>query len=336
MAMANKRARRSKADMTILREAIAAIVEANRPLTIRHLFYLMVRDRHIEKDERDYERVITLAGTMREEWLARYRLEQYYAMKSGDPRRAAFDLDTLIARAGERDSDGNFVSVVIPFGDDYIVDAGRWARKPQTYASMKEALRDAAYGFRRDPWADSPIYVQFFCEKDALAGLICEVTDPWGVPLDVMRGDGSKTSLHKCAKAIEANDRPAMLYFLGDFDVKGQTIIKSAVERLRRYAINVDIQYEVLAVTQDQIVKYNLPTRPEKTDASREAVELDALPPQILRDLINAAIERHVDHDAFEQLKVKERRERTIIEGIAINLPAVQQFLEDGGAFDPE
>jgi hypothetical protein len=74
-----------------------------------------------------------------------------------------------------------------------------------------------------------------------------------------------------------------------------------------------DIQYEVLAITEDQITEYDLPTRPEKTDASREAAKLDAMPPQILRDLINDAIKRHIDHDAFKQLRVAEMSERTIM-----------------------
>jgi hypothetical protein len=57
-----------------------------------------------------------------------------------------------------------------------------------------------------------------------------------------------------------------------------------------------------LLSTEDQIDEYDLPTRPEKTDASREAVELDALPPEVLRQLINDAIERHVPRRELEVL----------------------------------
>jgi hypothetical protein len=67
------RTRRSKEEIRELREAIADIVEEHRPLTVRHLFYLMVAGRFIAKTEDEYRNVVVrLAGKMREEWLARH------------------------------------------------------------------------------------------------------------------------------------------------------------------------------------------------------------------------------------------------------------------------
>lgn len=40
--------------MAELRKAMAAIVEEHRPLTVRHLFYLMVSQKLIEKTEGEY------------------------------------------------------------------------------------------------------------------------------------------------------------------------------------------------------------------------------------------------------------------------------------------
>ncbi len=137
-----------------------------------------------------------------------------------------------------------------------------------------------------------------------------------------MRGDCSKTFLWENAKAIEAEDKPTFLYFLGDYDVKGQQIIKSAFERIRRYTTDSEISYEILAITVDQIAEYNLPTRPEKTDASSaKAVELDTLPPEILRTLINRAIERHIPRRAIESLRVVENSERELFTRIVNRLP---------------
>ena len=39
--------------------------------------------------------------------------------------------------------------------------------------------------YRRDLWAAMPVYVEVWCEKDALAGVIMEETYPWHVPLMV-------------------------------------------------------------------------------------------------------------------------------------------------------
>jgi hypothetical protein len=92
--------------------------------------------------------------------------------------------------------------------------------------------------------------------------------------------------------------------------VKGQQIIQSAVERIRRYAAGAEIDYEILAITAAQIAEYSLPTRPEKTDASRDAVELDALPAAILRRLINQAIESHMPNT--RPRGPRRRSERTV------------------------
>ena len=59
-------------------------------------------------------------------------------------------------------------------------------------------------------------------------------------------------------------------------------------------------QASEVAVTERQIVELNLPTRPTKKSDSRsknwngdDSVELDAIPPNLLRQLVRDAIERH-------------------------------------------
>jgi hypothetical protein len=52
---------------------------------------------------------------------------------------------------------------------------------------------------------------------------------------------------------------------------------------------------------------------PEKTDASKDAVELDALPPAILRQLIKEAIEDHISARDIEVIRVAEKSERSIL-----------------------
>jgi hypothetical protein len=62
-------------------------------------------------------------------------------------------------------------------------------------------------------------------------------------------------------------------------------------EGIRRYAPGLDITVELVALTKDQIERWNLPTRPTKKSDVRakkwgrdESVELDAIPPQLLQD----------------------------------------------------
>lgn len=216
---------------------------------------------------------------------------------------------------------------LIPFGEEYIVDAGRWIRKPKSHTSMEDAIRDTAEFYRRDLWTQQPVYVAFFCEKEAIADLVYQETSEYDVPLAVIRGDSSKTFLWQQAKVIEREGKPAILYFLGDYDKKGRQIIESAVERIRRYAPDADIDYTVLAINKWQIKEYKLPTRPEKTNRRQRAVEIDALPPEVLRALIRNAIEQHIPQHQLDVIRAGEESERELGLKIADNLPMVKQYL---------
>ena len=339
--MADKRDRRSKDEMLTLRRALVEIVNGHRPLTVRHLFYLAVAAYLIEKAEVDYKNVIIrLAGQMREDWLLAQGgwWQQYHLAQRLFGKKNVVDDQEVV--------EAMLSSYIIPFGREYIVDAGRWIRKPESHASVEDALRDTARYYRRALWSRLPMQVHFFGEKDAIADLVYQETAIYDVPLAVMRGDSSKTFLWECAAAIQTNRRtvseqelahnikhaskPAFLYFLIDCDDKGRQIIKSAVERIRRYAgPHCDINWEILAVTEEQIEKYKLPTRPEKNDASRKAVELDALPPNILRELVRNAIGQHVPKEELTVLEAAEKSERSLMMQIAGKLPDIAEFLSD-------
>jgi hypothetical protein len=335
--MADKRERRSKDDIMKLRKALVQIVNQHRPLTVRHLFYLAVAAYLIEKIEAEYKNVIIrLTGEMREDWLQAQ--DSWWSKYQLVKRLFGADADHL-------DHDDILAAYTIPFGREYIVDAGRWIRKPESHESFEDALRDTARYYRRALWSRLPIQVHVFCEKDAIADLVYQETAEYDVPLAVMRGDSSKTFLWECAAAIRTTRRkvseqeladdieqaakPAMLYLLVDYDDKGRSIIRSAVERIQRYAPKADISWEVLAITEQQIKQYNLPTRPEKKDASRNAVELDALPPNILRELIRNAIGQHVPEHELRILEAAEKSERSLGMQIARKLPEITEFLHD-------
>ena len=80
------------------------------------------------------------------------------------------------------------------------------------------------------------------------------------------------------------------------------------------------VDVERLAVSREQIDEYGLPTRPTKTTDTRSrafmaqygtgSVELDAIPPDVLRQLVRGAIEQHMDRRKLEQLKMVEQEER--------------------------
>jgi hypothetical protein len=206
----------------------------------------------------------------------------------------------------------------LPF--EWIADNTRWMRKPASFTGIERCLSSCAASYRRDLWAAMPTYVEIWCEKDALAGVITEETKVYDVPLMVAKGYSSISFLHNAAKAIEAKDKPAHIYHFGDYDPSGVDAARDIEAKLRRYAPNVEIHFERPAVTPAQITEWNLPTRPTKPSDSRAkkfgsttSVELDAVPADKLRALVRECIERHVDQHQLAILRTAEESERELL-----------------------
>jgi hypothetical protein len=265
------------------RQRLLEIIEAMRPMTVRQVFYQATVRGIVEKSEHGYNKVQT-------------------------------DL-TLLRRADE-----------LPY--DWLADNTRWQRKPKTFRNIQQALLNTARFFRKDLWADADSYVEVWLEKDALAGVVYPITSMYDVPLMVARGYASLSFLHSAAEYINGLEVPAYVYHLGDHDPSGVNAGEKIEETLIDMAPDADIYFERLAVNAEQIVKWNLPSRPTKASDTRAArfdsdfsVELDAIEPDRLREIVREAIEQHLPPDQFEVLKAAEESEREVemrlVSGIA-------------------
>jgi hypothetical protein len=238
----------------------------------------------------------------------------------------------MIARGAVEKTEAVYKSVVgrllvemrrdgtIPYG--WVADGTRWMRKPTTYTGLRDALESAAQFYRRDLWTDQSAYVEVWCEKDALAGVIVRETEEYDVPLMVSRGFASLSFLHSAAEHITETGKPAYIYHLGDHDPAGVEIPAHIARELRKMAPDAEIHFEVIAVTPAQIKKYKLPTRPTKRGDARgkafkgRSTELDALPAPVLRQIVREAIERHLPAAELERLRVVEEAERETLSNV--------------------
>ena len=152
--------------------------------------------------------------------------------------------------------------------------------------------------------------------------MILPVTSSYDVPLMVARGFSSETFCYEAVAQQGDDDRPYYVYYLGDFDRAGRDGARSLEEKLTRFAdeAGIEVIFEQIAVTLEQITKWKLPTREPKRESAADrkwppkfACELDAIPPNDLRDLVEAAINRHLDQDQLHHLKVAEESEREIL-----------------------
>jgi hypothetical protein len=202
---------------------------------------------------------------------------------------------------------------------DAFSDSTRWHIQNQTFDGIADALQRARETYRRDLWATQPYYTEVWVEKDAVAGIVSDITSEFGVPLFVCRGFASLSSLYSASltfKRAQQSGKAVMVYHLGDYDPSGHAAA-DAIETTFEDVFDVAVNFERIAITRDQIDEFDLPTRPTKKSDSRaknwsgeECVELDSMPPAELRQLVEDAIVSRIDQHAWKQIQKIEREEQ--------------------------
>ncbi|MDP9417225.1 MAG: hypothetical protein M3P48_05190 [Actinomycetota bacterium] len=210
---------------------------------------------------------------------------------------------------------------VVPYS--WITDGTRLIRKPPSWSDVDTMLDDAAASYRRALWHDQDVQVLLLSEKDAISGVVYPITAQWDVELGIVRGYSSETFTYSVAGTIAATEKTTFVYQLGDHDPSGVDAWRSFEERVRGFALGGDAVFERLAVTPEQIVSFQLPTRPTKSTDTRsrgfegESVEVDAIPATVLRQIVGDAIVQHIDPRAYRLTVQVEQSERNLLTAIA-------------------
>lgn len=197
-----------------------------------------------------------------------------------------------------------------------LADSTRWQRKPETYSGLAQLLAITHETYRRAIWDDQDAYVEIWLEKEALAGVLWDVTQKWDVPLMVARGYPSLSYLHSAATAMKAQGKPSFLYYFGDHDPSGRDIDRFIEQQIREMAPDVDLHFERVGVTEEQIEELSLTTRPTKKSDSRsksfkgESVEVDAIDPDLLCEICADCIRQHIDQGSYYRMQEVEDAER--------------------------
>ena len=198
----------------------------------------------------------------------------------------------------------------------WIADNTRWSRKWRTETNMELALRNTATAYRRDFMQHQNLQIEVWLEKDALSGVFFDITSNYDIPLMVSRGFSSLTFLHSAAEAFADCDmqNEGQIFIFTDFDAAGMTIEVKIREAMAQFAPGAVINIERVGLTKSQVDSLNLPTRsPKATDIKQGfdyCCELDAVPPNTLREWVDTAILSRVDRGQLEQLRNIERAER--------------------------
>lgn len=119
---------------------------------------------------------------------------------------------------------------------------------------------------------------------------------------------------------LRAMTRCPIVFYLGDHDPSGEDMVRDIETRLKEFGV-LRLQVEKLGLTMEQVRKYKPPPNPAKVTDPRAGAyrakfgdsswEVDALPPNVLTQIIRVAFNAVVDKKLMDEIKVKEELDKT-------------------------
>lgn len=203
-----------------------------------------------------------------------------------------------------------------------IEDRVRVPRMASEWNDVESLVESAIAAYRLPRWKGQDNYVELWVEKDALAGVLEPLSITYHVTLMVNRGYSSQSAMYESAlrfkRARNTTKAKLHLLYLGDHDPSGEDMVRDVADRLSTFGVPVNVRK--IALTMAQVEQYNPPPNPAKMSDSRaqayvdqhgaESWEVDALPPNVLEELIRDAIEALFDADLMEEIKAREEKDK--------------------------
>ena len=161
-------------------------------------------------------------------------------------------------------------------------------------------LRDAVESFDLDPLCDQPHPPILWCEAAGMLAQLKRVGAPYGVDATAGGGFDSVTDKWQIVQLVRKAGLPFEVLHVGDLDRHGESIfdvLSEDVCAFDEFAGNV--KFTRIAVTREQIALHDLPTDPDRPDV----VQAEALPPDVLSDIVTAALLERLGLDRIEATK---------------------------------
>ncbi len=201
-----------------------------------------------------------------------------------------------------------------------LIDRTRSIHRYRTFEDPAEARLWLRRIYRRDRTEGQVFSIYLAVEK---AGIL-EQLEAWfgdlGVPILALGGYTSQTYVDEIVADAEKQGRPAVLIYAGDFDPSGEDIQRDFLERTACFD-----EVARVALTAEQIEEYDLPEQMGKATDTRAGsfvarhgrlvqVELDALPPDVVRELFTEAVARYWNDEAYRAVLAQEENESASLE----------------------
>jgi hypothetical protein len=219
---------------------------------------------------------------------------------------------------------------------DMIRDRGRSTLSNPHWEDPAHFMESAAPQYRIDLWEDQPCYVEVFVEKQALEGVLEPVCRELDIPFTSNKGYSSSSAMYDAGKRFvraAGTGKELHAIYLGDHDPSGIDMTRDVGERLETFldgmawriggSDNRRVEVHRIALNMDQVEELDLPENPAKLTDSRavdyisrfgsSSWELDAIEPSMLASLVERAVRRLMDVDAYEERQARMDKERRLL-----------------------
>lgn len=197
-----------------------------------------------------------------------------------------------------------------------LIDRTRQIHRNVAFAGPEDARCFLRSFYRRDRTEGQAFSLYLAVEKNGIVEQLRSWFGDYGVPILALGGYSSQSYVDNVVADVCENDQPAVLIYAGDFDPSGEDIDRDFLARTGCFAETVRV-----ALAPEQVEDYELPPQPGKSTDSRATgfvrrhgrllqVELDALPPDVLRSLYEEAIACYWDTSAYLMSLAKEKEDR--------------------------
>lgn len=256
--------------------------QAHLPMTGRQIFYRLVGAYGYPKTENDYKNLLEYLNRAR-----RARLIRWSAIRD----------DGVTSRGG-----GGFTTL-----DEWTQDV----RTAHTWYGLNRML-------------GQPAIIELWVEAAGMVPQIQRVAIPYGASVYSSGGFNSVTMKHDAAQRFmhrwNQDGLPTVMLHIGDHDPSGVSIFENLSEDIGQFVEDYGYPAEIfvperIAVTQEQADRYALDSAPPKATDTRsrswtgETYQVEAMSPDQLAAEVTAAIDRHYDAEALEELLEREAEE---------------------------
>jgi hypothetical protein len=274
------------------------------PMTLRHLFYLAVTAGQVTNNAAEYAVISKVLTKARED--------------------------------GEVD-------------DESITDEHRTVMSYGGYNDLEEFVADEPeYYYRKKLWPSQDSHIEFWFEKSAVMSTVERLHRKYQVTMRPFKGQASRAYCARIARDIaQIADKPLTIYYCGDHDPSGYSIPDSGEERVREIlekdydGANSDFRMVRLGFNPEHFEEHDIESwdvDDKITDSNYrkfierfghirneegkvKCAELDSIPPDELRTLIETVIRQHItDPDAWDELEESEETDREKIRQVLSRL----------------